>query len=271
MNEPRNPYAPPTTHVADQEAAPAQTDSGLFIPDGRSRPASRGAAWIGDAWRMLRARPGRWVVSLLILFVGYIAVSVIPFMNVFVQLLVPFGYAGVALAADQQRRTGSFEVSTILAGFSKQPASLLAVGGTVILAYIVVVLVMLLLVGMQLFGAIARGARAADPSIFHTEGFVVAIVISLALLIPVGLATYLAPQIIVLHDQPALAAMKMSFSGCVRNILPGIVFSLCLLALLVVAMIPLFLGLPVFLPVLAITSYTVYRDIFIEENSQGKP
>jgi uncharacterized membrane protein len=36
--------------------------------------------------------------------------------------------------------------------------------------------------------------------------------------------------------------------------------------LLVASMIPLLLGLLISIPIMAITNYTVYRDIFVEEN-----
>ena len=61
--------------------------------------------------------------------------------------------------------------------------------------------------------------------------------------------------------------MKMSLVGCFKNILPGIVFFLCGIGLVVVSMIPLFLGLLVSIPIMVLTYYTVYRDIFVEENS----
>ncbi len=85
----------------------------------------------------LRARPGLWALALILLAVAYLVLSIIPLVNIFLQLLLPFANAGIALAADQQRRTGTFELDALLGGFKKQPVSLLAVGGTVILAGIV--------------------------------------------------------------------------------------------------------------------------------------
>ena len=265
MNDPRNPYAPPISQVADPEERPDLTDSGRFIPYGRSLPAGRGAGWIGDAWRLLRARPGMWAAALILLLIAYIVLSIIPLINFFLQLLVPFAYAGIAMAADQQRRTGTFELSALLVGFNKQPMSLLAVGGTVILAGIVFVIVLAIFIGTAVFGMIGSGAKP-DPSIFLSMKFLLAFLVGLALMVPVGFATYLAPQLIVLHDQPALTAMKMSFVGCLRNILPGIVFLLCGIGLVLVSMIPVLLGLLVSIPIMVITNYTVYRDIFVEEN-----
>jgi uncharacterized membrane protein len=264
MNDPRNPYTPPVAHVADRED-PIPTDSGHFIPYGRSLSPGRGAGWIGDAWRLLRAQPGVWAVALILLLIAYIFLSIIPLVNFFVQLLVPFGAAGIAMAADEQRRTGTFQLGTLPAAFGKQPASLLAVGGLSLLAAFVFGVALVIIVGADVFGATAGGGQP-DPSVFLSTRFWVAFLVGLALMIPVGFATYLAPQLIVLHDQPALTAMKMSLVGCFKNILPGIVFLLCSMLLVIASMIPLFLGLLISIPILVITNYTVYRDIFVAEN-----
>jgi hypothetical protein len=265
MNDPRNPYAPPTTQVADRDERPAPDESGQFIPYGRVRPPGRGAGWIGDAWRLLRARPGMWYGALIVWFVVYMVVSMIPLVNVFAQLLGPFGYAGIALAADQQRRTGTFELGTVFDGFKKAPVSLLAVGGVVLLAGVVFVAILAIFVGAEIFSMVMRQGTP-DPSVFFSVRFLLAFLIGLALLLPVSFAAYLAPQLIVLHGLPALEAMKMSLAGCAKNILSGLVFSLCLLLLLVISAIPLLLGFLVSIPIIMLTSYTVYRDIFVEEN-----
>lgn len=264
MNDPRNPYAPPVTRVADhEESLPA--DSGQFIPYGRSLPPGRGVGWIGDAWRLLRGQPGMWAAALILLFIVYIVLSLIPLVNIVLQLLMPFVYAGIAMAADQQRRTGTFELGALLAGFNKNPLSLLAVSGVVILAVVVFVVVLAIFIGAQAFGLALRSGQP-DPSLFLSARFWFAFLVAFAFMVPVSFATYLAPQLIVLHDQPALTAMKMSLVGCFKNILPGIVFFFCIIVLLVVSTIPLFLGLLITLPIMVITNYTIYRDIFVEEN-----
>ena len=265
MNDPRNPYAAPIAHVADHEDRPDSTDGGRFVPYGRSLPAGRGVGWIGDAWRLLRARPGMWAAGLLLLLIAYIVLSLIPLVNLFLQLATPFFVAGIAMAADQQRRTGTFELGALLAGFNKRPGSLLAVSGLVIGAIIVFMIVLAVFIGPNISLPMMRGGNP-DPTLFLSARFWLAILIGLALMVPMAFATYLAPQLIVLHDQPALTAMKMSLVGSFRNILPGIVFLLCGMVLFVVSMIPLFLGLLVSIPIMVITNYTVYRDIFVEEN-----
>src|SRR5437868_15497449 len=106
MNEPRNPYSPPVTRVADREDVAETTDPGRFIPYGRTVSAGRGAAWIGDAWRILKAQPGMWAALLILLFVAYLVASVVPVVHLFVRLPTSFVTAAMGFVAGRQRRTG---------------------------------------------------------------------------------------------------------------------------------------------------------------------
>ena len=266
MNEPRNPYAPPSTPVADRDELQGSTDSGRFVPYGRSLRVGRGPAWIGDAWRILRAQPGMWAAALILMFVAWIVVQLIPLVNFVAGILAPFGYAAIALAANDQRRNGTFELKVLLGGFQKHALPLLGVGLTTLLASIVFLIVLAIFLGGDVVRAMAGGGNP-DPSTFLTTKFWLAFLIGFVVMLPIAFATYLAPQLIVLHEQPAITAMKMSLAGCVKNILPGLLFMFCALGMIFLSMIPLLLGLLITMPIMAITSYTVYRDIFVDEDS----
>jgi len=266
MNEPRNPYAPPATQVADRDELQTSADSGRFVPYGRALPVGRGPAWIGDAWRILKAQPGMWAAALILMFVAWIVVQMIPVVNFFAGILAPFGYAAIALAANEQRRAGTFELKVLLGGFEKHAMPLLGVGLTTLLASIVFLIVLAIFLGGDIVRAMAGGGNP-DPSAFLSTKFWLAFLIGFLVMLPIAFATYLAPQLIVLHKQPAIEAMKMSLAGCAKNILPGIVFAICAMLLVFASMIPLLLGLLITMPIMAITSYTVYRDIFVDEDS----
>ena len=264
MNEPRNPYAPPATPVADRDELQEPSDSGRFVPFGRSLPVGRGPAWIGDAWRILRSQPGMWAAAMILMVVAWIVLQLIPLVSFFAQLLVPFGYAAIALAAAEQRRSGTFELKVLLGGFEKHAMPLLGVGLTTFLGGIVFLIVLAIFLGGDLVRAMAVGGTL-DPDAFLSTRFWLAFLVGFVAMLPIAFATYLAPQLIVLHDQPAITAMKMSLIGCAKNILPGLVFLVCAFVMVFLSMIPLFLGLLITMPILAITNYTVYRDIFVED------
>ena len=80
--------------------------------------------------------------------------------------------------------------------------------------------------------------------------------------VPLYMASWFAPALIVLDDVRPWAALKASFLVCVRNWIPLSVYSVVLLVLCVVAVIPLGLGYLVLIPVLAASVYTSYLDIF---------
>jgi len=57
--------------------------------------------------------------------------------------------------------------------------------------------------------------------------------------------------------------MKSSFQGCLRNMLPFLIYGILGFLLAIVAVIPLGLGLLVLGPVMWGTMYVGYRDIFV--------
>jgi uncharacterized membrane protein len=59
-----------------------------------------------------------------------------------------------------------------------------------------------------------------------------------------------------------IEAMKESFLGCLKNILPFLVYSVVLMVLGIVAAIPLGLGWLVLGPTLIASVYVSYRDIY---------
>jgi uncharacterized membrane protein len=266
MTDSRNPYSPPSAHVADQ-AERRDPGAETFIPNGRSLPGGRGAGWIGDAWRLLKAQPGKWAVTMLLLLGFYIVISILPLVNLFSSFVGPFVSAGIAMAADEQRRNGTFEIGTLVGGFKRNPGSLLAVAGVLFLFFVVIAVLIMLTIGGAVAAQLFMGKQAEAAKVLMAPGYLLMMLVCLALALPVIAATYLAPALIVLHDQPAMTAMKMSLIGSVKNILPGIVFGLCGLGLTILASIPLGLGLLIVLPLMFITNYTMYWDIFIEENS----
>jgi len=68
---------------------------------------------------------------------------------------------------------------------------------------------------------------------------------------------------VVLQNLDAVEAMKRSFSGCLRNVLPFLLFGLLLLPLSLLGLITLGLGLLVVVPIIYAATYAAYRDIFL--------
>jgi uncharacterized membrane protein len=86
----------------------------------------------------------------------------------------------------------------------------------------------------------------------------------LALMLPLIMAYWFAPTLVVFHGISAADAMKLSFAACLRNIMPFTVYSLVCVLLLLAAAIPLGLGLVVMIPTMTASLYVSYKDIFSE-------
>jgi uncharacterized membrane protein len=93
---------------------------------------------------------------------------------------------------------------------------------------------------------------------------VLAMLVVFALLLPMIMAIWFAAPLVVFHEHGAWDAMKGSFAGCLKNILPFLWYSVVFTLLAVVASLPLMLGWLALGPVLAASLYTAYRDIYLK-------
>jgi uncharacterized membrane protein len=250
----RNPYSPPTAVVADQQT-PAGEDA--MIPNGRNRPLHHGWKWIADGWSLFKRQPGMWILSVILFYVTVILVSLIPFVNLFTSLLWPIFTAGFFVMSNMAYHGERFNVSHLFSGFKKSPGTLALIGGTYLIALFAIIAVFVVFDGPKWFN---MAVGNADPTLFVGVGIAVYMLVTLAL----GTAIAFAPALVQLNDVSALQAMRMSFIGCAKNVLPGTLFAVLFFLLMVVSMIPLGLGLLITIPMITTTFYSAYRDIFLE-------
>lgn len=109
--------------------------------------------------------------------------------------------------------------------------------------------------------------RMEDILIFPTLLLAALVVTLLAL--PVVMAYWFSPALIAIDGMRAWPAMKLSFKGCLRNILPFLLYGVAGLFLVILGSLPMFLGLLVVLPVLTASIYAAYRDIFYNRSGVG--
>ena len=85
----------------------------------------------------------------------------------------------------------------------------------------------------------------------------------LVLSVPLLMALWFAPALVVFNKMPALEALKASFEACLKNAFPLGAFGLMLMLLAVFAALPAGLGVLVLFPVLIGANYASYRDVFV--------
>lgn len=257
----RNPYAPPVAPVADPIEQVSPDASGILISNGRRVSPGMGGRWIGEAWLLFSARPGKWLLTFLLSIFIYVVASWIPLAEVVHSLLSPFIGAGIVTAADRQQRTGTFNLDALLAGFRK-PGPLLAIGAIVLLSLVVLYVSCAIVIGTDFANRFVL--KTSAPVQRHWRDFGLAMVLYAVLALPITAATWLAPPLVMLHGLSGGSAMKMSLIGSFKNLVPGIVYGVCATLFVFLSIIPLGLGLLVSIPVMMISSYTVYRSVFVE-------
>ena len=80
-------------------------------------------------------------------------------------------------------------------------------------------------------------------------------------MLPVFMMIMYSPLLVFFHDVPAYQAMKMSFTACLRNIMPFLLFGIVMLVIFFVVAIPFGLGFIVVFPLLYAASYVSYRQV----------
>jgi uncharacterized membrane protein len=250
-----------------------QQDTGGRM-EARQVSAGQGWRWIVDGFALFRKNPPIWIALFLIYFVMLVVVSMVPLVGpLTMSLLAPVFTAGFMLACRDVEKGEELELGYLIAGFKHHAGSLITVGGFYLVGSIIILGVMMLSGGGAILGAASLGQdAAAEPQVGAMGGMMIGLLVGLALLIPLVMAYWFAPALVVFHGAPALTAMKLSFQACLRNVVPFLVYGVICFILMVVAMIPFGLGMLVLIPTLNASIYTGYKDIFAisEEAAAGQ-
>ena len=256
-----NPYAAPKAPVADQASALP----GNFTPGGRTRPAGNGWAWIAEGWRFFLKAPGTWIAIVVVLLLISFAANFIPFIGpIAMMVLTPVFGGGLMLGCRALDEGRELEFRHLFAGF-QAPLGNLAVLGAVYLALVFAVMVAVgVITGVSMF-AMFSGSAAQNPAMVGGALATLAIgmLIGLALMVPVAMLLWFAPALVALNQLPPVDALKSSWSGCMKNMVPFLIYGLILFVLAIVASLPVMLGWLALGPVMAASIYTSYRDIYL--------
>lgn len=252
----------------NQVTSPAGASEAAFDIAGRAMAAGSGLDWWTKAWPLFTRQIGMWIGVFVVAIIVFAVATLIPVIGqIAVMLLWPVVAGGLMLGAREVDRDGALSFGHLTAGFSAGVGQLILVGVIYLVAMIFAVFIAALVGGVGMGSMVGMGAAGGgDPAAMGAAGatgILLAMLIALALLLPVYMATWFAPALIVFHGVGAVAAMKASFFGCLKNIVPFIVYGLIGMLLAIVASIPFGLGWLVLGPVAVASVYVAYRDIYL--------
>ena len=257
-----DPYAAPKAHVEDVQADAAE---GEFIPSGQGVVAGNGWQWIVDGWAVFKRQPGTWILITVVWFLILLVLALIPFIGgIANNLLFPAFLGGVLLGCREIEHGQPLEFGHLFAGFRDAFGKLVLVGVFYLVALIACVIVAALFGGLGVFTALRMFTGVGGASQMGLGGLAMALtgLIVLALLVPVWMAMWFAPALIVFHDFDVTDALKASFAGCLKNVVPFLLYGVILFVLMIFASLPVLLGWLVLGPTVLGSVYASYRDIY---------
>jgi len=199
------------------------------------------------------------VVALLLII---IVAHLIPFIGaIAIQILWPVFVGGLMIASRTIDGGGQARFSQLFAGFQQRTGTLVTLGVVWLVVSFLIVAVVVGITGVSVFALMA----ASPEQVFAAAATaLLAALLILALMLPLVMATWFAPALIVFQGMGVAAAMKASFIGSLKNVLPFLLYGIIAMVAGVIASLPVGLGWLVLGPVLTASVYTSYRDIYFE-------
>ncbi len=233
-----------------------------FTGDCRTVPAGNAFEWLKQGWAIFMVNPAIWIAMTVIFFVIFLGLSIVPLVGqLAANLLTPVFAAGLLLACKKVANNETLKIPDLFAGFNQNNTNLVMLGVIYMTCMLAILTVSAVLGGGSLAGGMMMGRSAGAG--MALGGMLVAILLTVALSVPLVMAMWFAPALVAFNDMLPVPALKASFNACLKNMMAFLVYGVITLVLCFFAALPLGLGFLVLVPVLAGTLYASYRDIFV--------
>ncbi|MDQ1363890.1 MAG: hypothetical protein QG652_1752 [Pseudomonadota bacterium] len=230
--------------------------------------ASHGWLWFRNGWQIFMRSPINWLVMCVLLMAGLLVLSMIPVASLLLQIIMPGFSAGLMLAAHALQHNESINIGYLLAGFRRNSNELVTLGVISLIANVLILLIAAMVVavfgGATFIETLSSMQSDAAPSEEMLGVLLLVLMLVLALSIPLLMALWFAPALVVLNNLKAMTALKTSFAACQRNMIPFLVYGLVGIPLMIAAAIPFGLGFIVLIPVVFCSIYCAWQDVFGE-------
>jgi len=224
-------------------------------------PAKRGAAWLAEGFNLFRKKPIAWIAlcaGWVVITLGLIVVPLIG--GVIANFLQPVFFASFAITALRQSAGEPIVMGDLFLGFKRNVRSLVHLGALLLIVEIGIFALMAALglpmnsSGDQPFSMTEYVEMLRGKEWILALGFLLTVVVKGAL--------WFAPQLIALHDMSVTHAMRWSLYAALANLGAMSIYGVVLFVLFIAALIPWALGMLVFIPVMVISTYVGYREVF---------
>lgn len=240
------------------------TEVTIDAVDSRRVDSGRGVGWWADGWALFTKNAGMWVVLALVLLIIFVLLSFVPILgSIAASLLMPVFVGSWMLAARKLETGGSLELADLFTCFKEKLSPLLVLGALLLGAAIVIGVVIVMLGFGAFMGMKAAGLPGSTGGMMAAFGAgMTAFVVAFVLGFIVAMAMWFAPALVVFRNLEPIAALKLSVSATLKNVVPLLVYGLIYIVAAIIASIPFGLGWLVLVPVVLLTVYVSYKDVF---------
>lgn len=230
----------------------------------RKVAARQGLQWVNEGFRLYRQNPLLLSAAFGLLFGVVAATNLIPVIgSVLSGLISPLMVAGFLAAYRTLDRKETLEWPHFMAGIRGPWLALIVIGAVQLLGMLVISQVMLRM-GFDAPAVMAAARKNDQVALQNALNLAMpAMMTGMALFVPLIMATWFAPALILFGNARPGQALLISLRAVARNLLPILVNGVVLgVMLFLAAMIPFMLGLLVAMPVLFGSLYAAYQAIF---------
>ena len=166
------------------------------------------------------------ILILLAFVVCTVVIAVLPVIGPIVNvLLLQVFMGGLMLGCRALDRGEVFDIGHLFAGFKQNTGDLVVLGVLALVGWIVAFLPAIAIVGFGALTSLMMGGTNAAVN-FGAIGMSVLLemLVVMALAVPLYMALWFAPALIVLNKLKRVDAMKASFFGCLKHVVPMLVY-----------------------------------------------
>ena len=230
----------------------------LFNGKNRVVPPGNAFEWLRQGWAFFISHPAQWLVLLVII----LGLHIVPLVGTLAaNLLTPLLGAGLLHACRKAADGNAPELGDLFIGFKQNTNNLVMLGVLYMGGMLLIFALIFVLGGGSMAGGLMLGSPVGVGLMLG--GVIFSLLLSLALSVPLFMALWFAPALVLFNNMSPVEALKASFNASLRNTMPFIVYGLVVLVLAFFAALPLGLGFLVLIPVLVGSAYESYRDIFV--------
>ncbi|WP_426105253.1 BPSS1780 family membrane protein [Massilia sp. TSP1-1-2] len=233
------------------------TEDGIVTPDKvttiRHVDINRGIEWIAAGFNLFMKKPGELIIAGLVLFIVTFILQKIPLVGSGLATMLGVLATGALMLFCRACEDGQDVLAAAQKAANITPLwmlALIAAGMGVAIAFLGSVL-----------GAAVLVSVFASPLLAMALG-AISLLLMMLLSIPVVMALWLAPALVVLKGTAPVDAIRLSFAAAVKNFPAFIIFYVLSWVATFVGSLPLGIGLIFVYPVVLCATYMAYKEIF---------